>query len=304
MKPRHLSASVLAVGLGLLATTVPTSSTPAVNPPARATAQKDGKAKQKPGELTELPTTGWATLTGTVTYDGIPPEPKKINMLGNKDKDACHEGASERELVEQTWLVNKENKGVSDVVIFVRPPEGKFFKIHPSYLDMKNPKNKFVELRQPHCAFVPHVLVYWASYYDKETGEQKPSGQKIKIVNDAKFNHNVNWAGDPAIQPRGSVTLAPQQVKVIAFNAQPDSPIAFKCDIHPWMSAKCWALDTPYCARTDENGKFQIENVPAGAAVRVIAWHDGAGYFYGGKAGKLMTLDGKQFILNIKVRAK
>jgi hypothetical protein len=256
--------------------------------------KKDGGTNGggKPGEMTELAPKEWGTLTGTVTYKGTPPEPKKIDMSSSKDKDACHTGASPRELVEQTWLVNKDNKGVSDVIIFLQPPEGKFFKIHESYLDKKNPKNQFVELRQPHCAFVPHVFPYWASYYDKETGEQKESGQRIKIINDAKFSHNTAWAGDTSVQGKGgSVTLAPEATKLLKFNADLKTPIGFNCDIHKWMNAKCLALDTPYCARTKEDGTFKIENVPVGVELYVVGWHQDVGYFYGGKTGTKMTLE-------------
>ena len=90
------------------------------------------------------------------------PAPAKLKITGEHEK-SCHAGADERELIEQTWLVNKDNKGVSDVIIFLQPPEGKFFPIHKSYL---NKKDNFVPLHQPHCAFIPHVFPYWASYYD------------------------------------------------------------------------------------------------------------------------------------------
>jgi hypothetical protein len=261
---------------------------------------KDGKTNGggKTGELTELAVKDWGTVTGTVIYEGTPPKMNPINMAGNKDKDNCRADASERELVEQTWLVNKDNKGVSDVIIFLQPPEGKFFPIHKSYLDMKNPKNAFVELKQPHCAFIPHVFPYWASYYDKETGEQKPSGQKIKIINNAKFNHNTAWSANTAIQGKGvNFILAPEASKTLTFNADLTTPIAFNCDIHKWMNAKCLALDTPYCARTKEDGTFKIENVPVGVDLYVVGWHQDAkdgGFFYGGKTGKKMTLKDKQ----------
>jgi hypothetical protein len=262
---------------------------------------KGGKEKAE-GPRTELDNKEWGTLSGTVTYDGTPPEPKKINMADNKDKTACHDGAKPEELIEQTWIVNKE-KGVANVVIFLLPPEGKFFKIHPSYQE-KAKKGEFTLLHQPHCAFIPHASVYWASTYDKDTNELKPSGMKFRVLNDAKFNHNTGWSGDEDYNPKGSVTLEPGKHRDLTFTADLNTPISFKCDIHPWMNAKCWAVDNPYCARTDENGKFKIENAPAGVELRVVAWHEGPGFFYeGGKEGKKMKLD-KTTELKIPIKAK
>jgi hypothetical protein len=59
---------------------------------------------------------------------------------------------------------------------------------------------------------------------------------------------------------------------------QPDTePIAFNCDFHKWMTAFAWAFDHPYAAKTDENGNFEIKNVPAGAEVEIDYWHESFG---------------------------
>jgi hypothetical protein len=256
----------------------------------------DGEEKGgKETKMTELDNKEWGTLTGTVTYKGEPPEPAKINMGDNKDKSACHQDADPRELIEQKWLVNADNKGVENVVIYLKAPKGKFFKIHESYLKRK--KDKWPLVHQPHCAFIPHTQVYWASYYDKETGEEKKSGEKLIIKNDAKFQHNTAHKGDEDNNPGASVTLAPGKVNEVVFNADLDTPITLTCQFHPWMNAKVWALNTPYCARTDKDGKFKIENVPIGVELRVVAWHDGVkGGFIDGKNGKKMTLEKDQHL--------
>ena len=45
------------------------------------------------------------------------------------------------------------------------------------------------------------------------------------------------------------------------------------CDIHPWMTAWWMVLDNPYFAVTDENGNFEIKNVPAGTQ-KVVVWQE------------------------------
>lgn len=232
---------------------------------------KVGKEKEAPkeGETTELASTGWGTLTGTVVYDGTPPEPKLQDMKGNKNEKECHMAPKDEQVI-QTWLVNKENKGVENVIVSLRAPEGKFFKIK----DLKAiPKE--VLLHQPHCEFLPHCFVHFPAYWDKESGDYKRTGQTIKVLNDAKFNHNTAWSGDPANNAPGGTTLQPGKDFLIKnLNPDPKSPVAFKCDIHPWMNAKCWVFDHPYAARTDKDGKFKIENVPTGAEVTVVLWHE------------------------------
>ncbi len=259
------------------------------------------KGAPKPAEMKELASTGWGTLTGKVTYDGDPPAEPKLNMSGNKDEKACHEGAKEKEIVEQLWLVNKETKGVENVVIYLRAPEDTYFKIKD---EDKNRKGKSVLIHQPHCAFLPHVSVHFPAYYDKDTGDLKRTGEIVVVKNDATFNHNTAWSGSEG-QPKGSLTLQPgQDLSIKEINPDADAPMSLKCDIHSWMNAKCWAFDHPYAARTDKDGKFEIKNVPTGVEVHVVGWHEGAKYFNGGKNGTPLTLkDGETKKLDdIKVK--
>jgi hypothetical protein len=259
-----------------------------------------GQIPVTPAELTELDSTGWGTLTGIVVYDGTPPEAKKIDMKGNKDEKACHADAKEYQLVEQTWLVNPKNKGVANVVIWLKPPENTFFKIHESYLKMKD---SVVTLSQPRCVFEPHIVVHWAAYYDKESKEEKRSPQKFRILNNAEFLHNTAWTpGTEGINVGASLTLKPGAEVFKEFNPDLAKPLSFKCDIHQWMNAKAWVVDHPYVTTTDMDGNFKIENVPTGVELHVAVWHEGVGFLkeYGGAAGKKMKLE-KDTKLEIKI---
>jgi hypothetical protein len=52
------------------------------------------------------------------------------------------------------------------------------------------------------------------------------------------------------------------------------------------MQAYVWAFDHPYAAVTDREGNYVIKNVPAGAGLRVQAWHEEAGWLArGGEKG-------------------
>ncbi len=249
-------------------------------------------------EYTELDSKGWGTLSGTVTYDGDPPTPALINMTGNQDKDKCHATKEpEQDLRDPTWVVDPKNKGVANVVIFLRPGEGKIFKIK----DEDKKRDNLVELKQPFCAFHPHVSVHFPAYRDR-SDQLHPTGEKFKVTNDAKFTHNASWAGDPDKIAPGNVPLAPEASKTLSFQPDANTPVSFKCDIHGWMNAKVWVLDHPYAAVTDKNGKFTLKNVPAGAELYVVGWHEGVGYFKEtGAEGKKVTLKDGDNTMDFKI---
>jgi hypothetical protein len=43
---------------------------------------------------------------------------------------------------------------------------------------------------------------------------------------------------------------------------------------HTWMNAEMFVVPHPYYAVTDENGKFELSDVPPGE-YQVVAWHEG-----------------------------
>ena len=56
------------------------------------------------------------------------------------------------------------------------------------------------------------------------------------------------------------------------------APIPVSCSIHPWMKAWMMICDHPYFAVTQEDGSFEIKNVPAGVELEFRVWQEAAGY--------------------------
>src|SRR5262249_50061925 len=85
-------------------------------------------ASSSGGAKAPLEATGVCTLKGKVTYDGDPPKRADLKpaIEMQQDKNHCLQG----ETLDPTWIVD-ENKGVANVVVWLRPPDGKFFVIPP-----------------------------------------------------------------------------------------------------------------------------------------------------------------------------
>ena len=280
MRPLLLSLPLLAGAL--LLTGCGSDEVQNVETPTVSSSSKPKKTGGKSAVLVDLddPTTG--TIHGKVILDGPnPPEPEIKAMLTHNDHAICLAGP-EREKVEQTWLVDPKTKGVSDVYIKLLPPAGKKFKTLA-------PAQPEAIIDQPHCAYVPHVLVV------------KP-GQVLKVMNSSGANHNTKVETDPSVQESKNLNIAPSDSKIISLLPQ-KTPVALSCQVHSWMTGKVYVADSPYVAVTKEDGSFEIPNVPVGVELVVVGVHDDA-EVEGGKTGTKHTFKAGDNELTLKITPK
>jgi hypothetical protein len=264
------------------------------------------------GPLEPVKGQGLATLRGKITLKGGDPASRLsqltdellAQMKTNPDKDYCVSG-SEAERTQQMYRIGA-NKQVGNVAVFLQAPKGQFFPIDQKQLD--EAKEHPVIIDQPHCAFLPRIAVSFPFYHadPKKPKELKPTGQELKIKNSAMKTHNTNYRnGNPNI-PGGS---PPQELKVVADDVSFREPIFFKCNIHGWMQAYLWVLDNPYSAvsRSDTSpnpvkaddasfGTYEIKNIPAGAKVKLWAWHETAKFLKGGNGDEIELKPGDNMI--------
>ena len=88
----------------------------------------------------------WGDLDGTFLFKGTPLTPNKITPT--KDPEFC----GKHPLVEEALVVNKDNKGIANVCIYL--VDATKPKIHPDY--EKAAKEKVV-VDNENCRFAPHV---------------------------------------------------------------------------------------------------------------------------------------------------
>lgn len=184
----------------------------------------------------------WGDLKMRFIYDATPPVPSKLNV--DKNKDVC----TKNHPVDETLLVNKNNKGVANVVVWLYlkrgedPPQA-----HSSYDDLAG---KPVYLDNVDCRFDPHVTIL-------------QTGQPFVIRNQDSIGHNTkcdffkNSSFNDQIAAGGEVTKGPM--------TKPEStPMNVQCNAHGWMQGKIVIKDHPYVAKSDASGNLVIPKLPKG----------------------------------------
>lgn len=223
----------------------------------------------------------WSTVKGRVVFDdskhAIPKRAAPALPPGFA-APACL--AKDKGFLTEDWVVDPKTKGVRDAFVWLAPEptedewkrlktkgEGRLlvfpsFKAEQLHPDLKKVKPKEVEIDQPCCRFIPHVLGI-------------RTGQTLVVKNAAAFAHNFRWetennkSGNELIQPNAKIE--------IPF-AQPERrAVPAGCNIHPWMSATIRVFDHPYFAITNENGEYEIKQAPVGK-YRIFVWHTASGF--------------------------
>jgi hypothetical protein len=213
------------------------------------------------------------TLTGKVTFEGKPPDRGDLTEVTKIHRDAeyCLGGDTKDPL----WIVDA-NGGVANAVIWLKPPDGKFFSSPVS----KQAGVKKVVMDLPHCAFEPHVAAFQPTFYDRVSNQQRKTGQVFEIRNSAAINHNVSWYGNRLINPGENWIVRPMGSTVVdavpcrSNVAGKEDLISISCDIHKWMSAKVAVFDHPYFAVTNAKGEFEIKDIPANTDLTLAVWHE------------------------------
>jgi plastocyanin len=204
----------------------------------------------------------WVAIKGQVVWKGDLPEKKKPDV--KTDKEHC---LSKGDLYYEDVIVNPKSKGVKNVWVYLKPAMGNEFAKDDIKPELAKPKSAAHVVDQPCCQFVPRILAV-------------RDGDTITFKNSAPVPHNVNYNADNeafnVTVPAGGVH-SPK----MPFAAQ-TGPVLFKCDIHPWMSGRIMVFDHPYFTVTDDDGKFEIKDAPAGN-FRIFYRHENG--YHQGKAG-------------------
>ena len=202
-----------------------------------------GDSQDKLVALAAAPDTSgeWGTLRGRFVYDGPAPVQKKLRV--DKDVSIC----TKHHPLDESLIVNKENGGLADVVVWLYLRRGeKIDKVHPSYDETAEAR---VELNNEFCRFEPRITLL-------RTTQTLVLGNKDATGHNSKVTTFNNQEINPIIPSGGTYEKQ--------FPTAERLPVPISCNIHPWMRAYLVIKDDPYFAVTDKDGRFEIKNLPVG----------------------------------------
>ncbi|MBW3539012.1 MAG: hypothetical protein KY476_01965 [Planctomycetes bacterium] len=194
-------------------------------------------------------------IVGIVTFEGaVPNLPPLVDpaVIKPEERSICTPGATDNDRL----VVNPENKGVANVFVYLdRAPRGVKVSSEPP---------PPVEFTNKSCQFQPHALFVRA-------------GQTVNVTNRDPLLHNThtlpvrNNVFNQAIGV-GNTTGVP-----MTYSKSESLPVEVKCDFHSWMLGYHLVLDHPFGAVTDDEGRFEIPELPGGT-YKFKVWHERAGY--------------------------
>lgn len=172
------------------------------------------------------------TITGTITYKGKMPAPRKIQIV--KDHESCGKHPTEVPLM----TTNGSGRVAQAVAYLANIKEGKDFPEAEA-----KPR-----IDQNTCEFHPHIQVVRAK-------------EEVEIVNSDPVAHNIN--ASQRIYTLFNILQPQQGMKAVQKFAKP-GVVNLKCNVHDWMQGYVHVALHPYYQLTGADGAFRLENVPPG----------------------------------------
>ncbi|HEY2840909.1 MAG TPA: hypothetical protein VGJ26_17260 [Pirellulales bacterium] len=225
----------------------------------------------------------WGNLKGRFVFEGPLPVPAKVDTT---KEPLC----KAHDVHEEKLIVDKDNKGIKDVVIFCRTKE---VKVKPELL--KDAKGEVV-LDNKGCRFEPHVLPILIT-------------QTLVVKNSDPFSHNSKITEPGGKEANPNLVPGAQATYKYAKATERLTPV--ECSIHSWMKALVVPRDNPYFAVSKADGSFEIKDLPAGKKLDFGVLQEKAGNFKDDKSNgwtngrfEVMIKPGDNDLGVIKLNAK
>jgi plastocyanin len=201
----------------------------AEKPAPAAKMEMDKPAMSSSGYMAAAVENG-GSIMGKVSFSGEMPQKQKVEVT--KDANVCGVKTHYKE-----DIVVSADGGLSNVVVKIT-----------NIAKGKAPDMTSAEVDQNGCTFIPHVSLAQA-------------GAPFIIRNSDGILHNIHTYSEK----NDPINIAqPKFKKTIEQTFGQAEAIRVSCDVHNWMNGWIVVADHPYYAVTDENGSFELIDVPAG----------------------------------------
>jgi len=194
------------------------------------------------GKYADGPHPEAGSITGTVTFAGLPPEPAELFLSG--ECVAFHDD----EIHEDSLLV-KDGR-VQNAFIWLGGG------VDPAWITA--PPDEAVTIDQAGCRYAPRVVGVRVR-------------QPLTFLNSDPLLHNVHGLAD--VNREFNIGMPAQSPPNTRTFKKPEIMLPVRCDVHPWMSASVGVVEHSWFAVTDEAGAFTLEDVPPGSYTLEI-WHE------------------------------
>jgi plastocyanin len=200
--------------------------------------------EQEPVPTAVVDPTTTGTITGTVTFQGTPPEFRPIDMAA---EPPCVK--ANPTLVIPPVVVLGPNKELANVAVYIKSGLASYkydTPTAPAVLDQKG------------CMYTPRVLALMTH-------------QTLEIRNTDPTTHNVHVMPRQNKQWNNSLPAGGAPYETHFDHPELAMPVA--CNVHPWMRAFLFIFSHPYFEVTSTTGTFELKDVPAGTYT-IEAWHE------------------------------
>jgi hypothetical protein len=192
----------------------------------------------------------WGDLMGRFSYDGLPPQRKRLKV----DKDL--EYTAKLDIRDESLLVGPAG-GLANVYVYLRNAKA---SICPEF---EADVAKQVVLDNRGWIFQPHCMIVWRTK------------QEFSIVNSDPVAQNVAFT--PLGDVPANIVLPVGGKAVYKFARRQSYPIPIACNYHPWERAYVLPRDNPFATISAVDGTFSIAKLPVGQW-QFQAWHERVGY--------------------------
>ena len=190
-----------------------------------------------------IPVQDGGTIRGTVKWQGALPHlvPSEIN----RDPQVCDPLGQKRRDLER--LLVGPNGGVANTIVYLRNiTRGKAMDLPAS--------RRF--LNQKTCRYEPHILLVPLEAI-LTVRDSDPLLHTVQMSGNADYNLPFVLEGQEITRPMTR-----------------EGRVDLRCNVHVWMNGEMVVARHPYYAVTDQDGNFELTQVPPGD-YEIVALHEG-----------------------------